>query len=82
MAQDSRRTISRRDLERSDAFDEISPQLGQLDSAAFEELLNEDPDLALELLAQIGSSHRLGTGQAGKAARRTASARSDQDRQG
>ena len=56
MAQDSRRTISRRDLERSDAFDEISPQLGQLDSAAFEELLNEDPDLALELLAQMAQA--------------------------
>ena len=56
MAQDSRRTISRRDLERSDAFHEISPQLGQLDSSAFEELLNEDPDLALELLAQMAQA--------------------------
>lgn len=56
MANERRRTVSRRDLERKEGFDEISPELGQLNSEAFEDLLAEDPDLALELLAQMAQA--------------------------
>jgi Mg-chelatase subunit ChlD len=51
--QASRRTISRRELARHDGFDEVSPEVGQLDEAALEALMGEDPDEALGLLADL-----------------------------
>lgn len=53
LADERRRTISRRDLERNESFSEISPQLGELDEQQFDEMLSEDPDEALELLAKM-----------------------------
>jgi len=35
------------------AFDEVSPELGQLDAAAFDELLSRDPEAAAALLADL-----------------------------
>ncbi len=54
--EDRRRSISRRDLERSPSFEDISPELGQLDAQAFDELLDEAPDEALELLARMSQA--------------------------
>ncbi len=53
MVEDRRRSVSRRDLDRNDRFSEISPELGQLDVDAFDELLDEDTDRALDLLAKM-----------------------------
>jgi Mg-chelatase subunit ChlD len=53
LADDRRRSISRRDLQRNPHFDDVSPQLGQLDPEAFDDLLDEAPDEALELLARM-----------------------------
>lgn len=53
MAEDRRRSIARRDLERSDHFAEVSPGLGELDVEAFDELFDDDPDAALELMAKM-----------------------------
>ncbi len=53
MAEASRATTSRRDLSRAPSFAAVSPELGGLDETAFEEALDEDPDAALELLADL-----------------------------
>ncbi|MEZ5378964.1 MAG: vWA domain-containing protein [Acidimicrobiales bacterium] len=53
---DRRRSISRRDLERNPNFDDVSPQLGELDVEAFEELFDDAPDDALELLARMSQA--------------------------
>ncbi len=53
MAEAGRRTTSRRDLSRRDRFEEISPDVGVLDEAAFDEALAEDPDATLALLADM-----------------------------
>lgn len=53
MAEAGRRTTSRRDLSRHDRFDDVSPEVGQLDEEAFDEFLDEDPDEALALLADL-----------------------------
>ena len=41
MAEDRRRSIARRDLERSDHFTEVSPGLGELDVEAFDACVAE-----------------------------------------
>lgn len=48
-----RRTTARRDLAASPGFAEVSPQLGELDEAAFDDLLGDNPDDALSLLAKL-----------------------------
>src|SRR5690606_22756904 len=53
VAEASRRTISRRDLERNEHFDEVSPEVGELDEDAFRELAEDDLDAALTLLADL-----------------------------
>jgi Mg-chelatase subunit ChlD len=53
VAEASRRTTSRRELSRRQHFAEISPELGTLDEDAFDELLDDDPDEALGLLADM-----------------------------
>lgn len=45
--------MSRRQLSNQTGFDDVSPELGQLDEAAFEEMVADDPDAALELLASM-----------------------------
>jgi Mg-chelatase subunit ChlD len=53
VAEASRRTTSRRELERHDGFAEVSPEVGVLDESAFDELMESDPDAALSLLAEL-----------------------------
>lgn len=53
MQEAGRRTTSRRDLSRNEHFEEISPEVGELDEAAFDELAEVDPDAALALLADL-----------------------------
>ena len=45
--------MSRRELSRHADFDEVSPEVGDLDEAAFDELMAEDPDEAMALLADM-----------------------------
>ncbi len=56
MKDERRRTISRRDLQRNENFGEVSPELGELDAAAFDELMEEAPDEGLELLSQMAQA--------------------------
>jgi Mg-chelatase subunit ChlD len=53
VADASRRTTSRRELERHDGFAEVSPEVGVVDEDAFAELLDADADAALGLLAAM-----------------------------
>lgn len=56
MAKASKRTTSRDALTKHDRFEQISPEVGELDEAAFEEALREDADEALSLLAEMTSA--------------------------
>lgn len=56
VAEASRRTTSRRELSRREHFAEISPQLGELDESAFDELMGHDADEALALLADMNGA--------------------------
>ena len=53
MAQAGRRTTSRRDLARKERFEDVSPEVGVLDEDAFDRALDESPDEALALLADL-----------------------------
>lgn len=48
--------MSRRDLGRDERFSDVSPALGELDPAAFDELFEESPDDALDLLAKMSQA--------------------------
>lgn len=48
-----RRMTARRDLSSADGFQEVSPRVGELDAAAFDDLLDRDGDAALSLLARL-----------------------------
>jgi Mg-chelatase subunit ChlD len=48
-----RKTTSRRSLEQQPHFDEISPEVGELDEDALSKALDEDPDATLALLADL-----------------------------
>ncbi len=56
LQQEQRQTTARRSLERMDGFDEMSPDVGQLDIEAVEHALTEDTDVALSLLADMASA--------------------------
>lgn len=56
LAEQARRSISRRDLERYEGFDEVSPGLGELDEAAFDDLFERDQRAALDLLSKIAQA--------------------------
>ena len=56
LADAARRTTSRRDLARAPAFEQVSPQLGELDETAFESAMAADPDAALDLLADMAGA--------------------------
>lgn len=45
--------MSRRELASDPTFEEVSPELGELDEAALADLLDEQPDEALALLAEL-----------------------------
>ncbi len=48
-----RKTTSRRELQRNEHFDEISPDVGRLDEEALQRALDEHPDETLALLADL-----------------------------
>jgi MoxR-like ATPase len=53
----ARRTLGRAELQRRhQRFEELSPELGELNDAAVEELLAEDPDAAAALLAELANA--------------------------
>lgn len=56
VAEAGRRTVARRELARHARFDEVSPALGRLDEDAFDSLLDDDPDAALALLADLNGA--------------------------
>ena len=45
--------MSRRSLARHANFDDVSPGVGQLDEAAFDDAMAADPDEAMALLADM-----------------------------
>lgn len=47
------KTKSRRELARHDQFDEVSPEVGQIDEVAFDDAMAHDPDAALAMLADM-----------------------------
>ncbi|MEO5724746.1 MAG: VWA domain-containing protein [Ilumatobacteraceae bacterium] len=53
VADGQKRTTSRRDLARNPRFEQISPEVGELDEAAVEEGLVDEPDETLALLADL-----------------------------
>ena len=50
---DNRRTTPRPQLARDPKFEEISPEVGEIDDDALADLVDEDPDHAMSLLAQM-----------------------------
>jgi Mg-chelatase subunit ChlD len=53
LAEEARQRSSRRDLARTPGFEQVSPEVGALDVDAFDDLLAEDADAALALLARL-----------------------------
>lgn len=53
MSEEQRKTTSRRELERNELFDDVSPDVGELDASAVEEAMSESPDEMLSLLADL-----------------------------
>jgi Mg-chelatase subunit ChlD len=51
-----RRTASRRELSRHQRFEQVSPDVGELDEDALGQALSDDPDAALALLADLTSA--------------------------
>lgn len=59
VAQSQRRTTSRRELARNPRFEQVSPEVGELDESAVEEGLRDDPDETLAMLADlVGATDR------------------------
>ncbi len=53
MQEAGRRTTSRRDLARHEGFEQVSPEVGELDEAAFDDAMDHDPDETLAMLADL-----------------------------
>ena len=53
MSEAGRRTTSRRDLSRNENFEQISPEVGEIDEAALDDAMRESPDDTLGLLADL-----------------------------
>lgn len=53
MSEASKRTLSRRELAKHDQFEQVSPEVGELDENAVDEGMDEDPDAMLALLADL-----------------------------
>jgi Mg-chelatase subunit ChlD/energy-coupling factor transporter ATP-binding protein EcfA2 len=51
-----RQTSGRNELSRNDQFNKISPDVGQLDQSAIEDMFEHDPDTALELLVTAANA--------------------------
>ena len=53
VANSQKRTTSRRELARNPRFEQMSPEVGQLDESAVQDGLRDDPDETLALLADL-----------------------------
>lgn len=53
VAQNQKRTTSRRDLSRNPRFEQVSPEVGELDEDAVDESMRDDPDETLALMADL-----------------------------
>ena len=53
MAESQKKTKSRQELGRNERFEQISPEVGQLDEEALEDAMKDDPDETLALLADL-----------------------------
>ena len=53
VAQSQKRTTSRRELARNPRFEQVSPEVGELDESAVEDGLRDDPDETLAMLADL-----------------------------
>lgn len=53
LKEEQRKTVSRRELSRNELFDDVSPELGELDTSVVEEAMEDDPDEMLSLLADL-----------------------------
>lgn len=53
VAKNQKRTTSRRDLARNPRFEQVSPEVGQLDEEALDAGLRDDPDETLAMLADL-----------------------------
>lgn len=53
VAEAGRRTTSRRELSHQPGFDEVSPQVGMIDTDAFDRLMRKQTDQAMSLLAAM-----------------------------
>ena len=56
MAEAGRRTTSRRDLARHNNFEQISPEVGELDESAVDEAMANSPDEMLGMLADLAGA--------------------------
>ena len=56
VADAARRTVSRRELSRDERFADVSPEVGVVDEAAFDQLYDAEPDAALSLLADMNTA--------------------------
>jgi hypothetical protein len=56
VADASKRTTSRRELARHDRFEQISPEVGEIDPDAVDEAMGDDPDATLAMLADMTSA--------------------------
>lgn len=53
VAQSRKKTTSRRDLARNPRFEQVSPEVGELDEDAFDDSMREDADETLAMLADL-----------------------------
>ena len=53
MSQAQKKTTSRRELARNPRFEQMSPEVGELDEAAVDESMSDDPDETMALLADL-----------------------------
>jgi len=59
VANNQKRTTSRRELSRNPRFEQVSPEVGELDESAVEEGMRDDPDEMLAMLADlVGATDR------------------------
>ena len=56
MAEERRRTTTRRELARQNRFARLSPMAGELDGEAFDQSMDEDADATLGLLADLAAA--------------------------
>lgn len=53
VAQNQKRTTSRRDLARNPRFEQVSPEVGELDEDAVDDAMRDDPDETLAMMADL-----------------------------